>query len=249
MNRLHGKNVLVTGGTSGIGLATAKLFQQEGARVAITGQSQERLDKAVLEIGGEILAIRADVSSLEETNDMIARVKETFGELDVLFANAGVTVPMSVMDVDEEHINRQMGINFSGVFFTVQKALTIMRDYGSIVLTTSCLNQMGMPGMSIYAASKAAVRSLARSLSAELGDRHIRVNALSPGPVDTPIYSKLGMSSGELTQMTQQLESKIPMQRFGNPEEIAKAALFLSSDDSSFVLGEEVVVDGGWSSL
>ncbi|MEL6555855.1 MAG: SDR family oxidoreductase [Cyanobacteria bacterium J06621_11] len=249
MNKLADKTVLVTGGTTGIGLATAKLFRQEGARVAITGLNEERLDKAAFEIGGETVAIRADVSSLGETTQMIAKVKEVLGGLDVVFANAGVTVPMPVVDVDEAHINRQMGINFNGVFFTVQKALTIMRNNGSIILTTSCLNQMGMPGMSIYAASKAAVRSLARSLSAELGDRHIRVNALSPGPIDTPIYSKLGMSPEELSQMAQQLETQIPMSRFGKPDEIAKAALFLASDDSSFVLGEEITVDGGWSNL
>jgi len=249
MNKLAGKTILVTGGTTGIGLATAKLFQQEGARVAITGLNQERLDKAASEIGGETLALRADASILEETTHMVTAIKDALGGLDAVFANAGVTIPMPVANVDEEHIHKQMGINFNGVFFTVQKALPIMRDHGSIILVTSCLNQMGMPGMSIYAASKAAVRSLARSLSAELGDRYIRVNAISPGPVDTPIYSKLGMPTEQLSQMAQQLQSKIPMSRFGQPEEIAKAALFLASDDSSFVLGEEITVDGGWSNL
>ena len=249
MNRLQGKNVLITGGTTGIGLATAKLFQQEGAQVAITGQSKERLDYAVSQLSNGVLAIRADARSLSDITQMIIQVKEKFDGIDVLFANAGITKPMPIANVDEIHIDEQMGINFKGVFFTVQKALSIMRDRGSIILTTSCLNQMGMPGMSIYAASKAAVRSLARTLSAELSDRQIRVNAISPGPIETPIYSKLGMSPEALGQMAAQLQEKVPMHRFGQPEEIAKATLFLASDDSSFVLGEEIVVDGGWAEL
>ncbi|MEM8805135.1 MAG: SDR family oxidoreductase [Cyanobacteria bacterium P01_G01_bin.38] len=248
MNRLQGKTVLITGGTTGIGFVTAKLLQQEGAAVAISGQNPQRLDQASAELG-DVLAVRADSRSLEEISQMVGQVESRFGSLDVLFANAGVTMPMPIMGVDEAHINEQMNINFKGVFFTIQKALPIMRDGGSIVLTTSCLNQMGMPGMSVYAASKAAVRSLARSLSAELGDRNIRVNAISPGPIETPIYSKLGMPAADLEQMASQLTKQIPMHRFGQPEEIAKAVLFLASDESSFVLGEEIVVDGGWSAL
>ena len=249
MNKLTGKTALITGGTTGIGLATAKLFQSEGATVVITGQNLERLENAAAELGEGVLPIRSDVRSVTDISKTIEQIEERLGGLDIVFANAGVTMPTPVMDVDEAHIDEQMSINFKGVFFTVQKALPVMRDRGSIVLTTSCLNQMGMPGMSIYAASKAAVRSLARSLSAELGARHIRVNAISPGPIETPIYSKLGMSSEELSQMASQLKDTIPMHRFGQPEEIAKAALFLASDDASFVLGEEIVVDGGWAGL
>lgn len=249
MNRLQDKTALITGGTTGIGFATAKLFQQEGAKVVITGQNQERLEKAASELGGGVLTVRADARSLSDTVHTIERVKESLGSIDILFANAGVTMPMEVMSVDEAHIDGQMNINFKSTFFTVQQALPVMRDRGSIVLTTSCLNEMGMPGMSIYAASKAAVRSLARTLSAELSDRQIRVNALSPGPIETPIYGKLGMSAEDLQQMKNQLTEKIPMGRFGQPEEIAKAVLFLASDDASFMLGEEIVVDGGWSEL
>ena len=237
MNRLEGKTALITRGASGIGLASAKLFQYEGANVVITGQNEARLEQAAAELGDGTKAIRANVTSLSDTVQMVEQV------------NAGVTMPMPVMNVDDAHIDDQMAINFKGVFFTVQKALPIMRDGGSIILTTSCLNQMGMPGMSIYAASKAAVRSLARSLSAELGDRNIRVNAISPGPIETPIYSKLGMSEEQLGQMASDLQQRIPMSRFGQPEEIAKAALFLASDDSSYMLGEEIVIDGGWSGL
>lgn len=249
MNRLQDKTALITGGTTGIGLATAKLFQQEGAKVVITGQNKERLEKAAFELGSGVLTVRADARSLSDTVHAIERVKESLGSIDILFANAGVTMPMEVMSVDEAHIDEQMNINFKSTFFTVQQALPVMRDRGSIVLTTSCLNEMGMPGMSIYAASKAAVRSLARTLSAELSDRQIRVNALSPGPIETPIYGKLGMSAEDLQQMKNQLTEKIPMGRFGQPEEIAKAVLFLASDDASFMLGEEIVVDGGWSEL
>ncbi|MEO0377840.1 MAG: glucose 1-dehydrogenase [Cyanobacteria bacterium P01_A01_bin.17] len=249
MDRLKDKTALITGGTTGIGLATAKLFQQEGAKVVVTGQSQERLERAADELGSGVLTVRADSRSLSDTVQMIDRVKESVGGLDILFANAGVTIPMPVTDVDADHIDEQMNINFKGIFFAVQKALPIMREGGSVVLTTSCLNEMGMPGMSIYAASKAAVRSLARSLSAELSDRQIRVNAVSPGPVETPIYSKLGMAPDDLREMASQMTQKIPMRRFGQPDEVAKAVLFLASDDSSFVLGEELVVDGGWSEL
>ena len=249
MDRLKNKTALITGGTTGIGLATAKLFRQEGAKVVITGQSRERLEKAADELGDGVLAVQADSRSIADTVQMINRVEESIGGLDILFANAGVTIPMPVKDVDDAHIDEQMGINFKGIFFAVQKALPIMRDGGSVVLTTSCLNDMGMPGMSIYAASKAAVRSLARSLSAELRDRQIRVNAVSPGPVETPIYSKLGMAPDDLQEMANQMIEKIPMRRFGQPDEVAKAVLFLASDEASFVLGEELVVDGGWSEL
>ncbi len=164
-------------------------------------------------------------------------------------ANAGITKPAPVNAVDESHINEQFDINFKGVFFTVQKALPILNNPASIVLNTSCLDEMGMPGMSIYSASKAAVRSLARSFSAELVGQGIRVNAVSPGPIETPIYSKLGMPTEAVQAMAEGLIGKIPMGRFGQADEVAKAVLFLASDDSSFMLGEEIVVDGGWSKV
>lgn len=249
MAKLNGKMALITGGTTGIGFATAKLFQQEGAQVAIVGQDQQRLDKAAKELGSDALAIRADMRSLADIDAMVTKVKDYFGGLDVLFVNAGVTNPASIIEVDEAFLDEQMDINFKGPFFTLQKAIPILHDKSSIVLTTSCLDQMGMPGMSIYSASKAALRSLARTLSAELVGRGIRVNAVSPGPIKTPIYQKLGFSQEQLDQFAIQLTEKIPMHRFGEPEEIAKAVLFLASEDSSFVLGEELVVDGGWAEL
>jgi NAD(P)-dependent dehydrogenase (short-subunit alcohol dehydrogenase family) len=249
MARLDGKTALITGGTTGIGLETAKLFQTEGARIAFTGQNQERLNEAAQKLGSEAYAIRANMQSLADIEAMALQVKEQLGGLDVLFVNAGITKSASLAEVDEAHIDEQMGINFKGAFFTIQKVVPFIRDQGSIVLTTSCLNQMGMPGMSIYAASKAALRSLAQTLSAELTERGIRINAVSPGPIETPAYSKLGLPQEALQQMAGQLVEKVPMRRFGQPEEIARAALFLASEDSSFMLGEELVVDGGWAEL
>ncbi|PSP28625.1 MAG: short-chain dehydrogenase [Cyanobacteria bacterium SW_4_48_29] len=249
MARLDGKTALITGGTTGIGLETAKLFQTEGARIAFTGQNQERLNEAAQKLGSEAYAIRANTQSVADIEAMALQVKEQLGGLDVLFVNAGITKSASLAEVDEAHIDEQMGINFKGAFFTIQKVVPFIRDQGSIVLTTSCLNQMGMPGMSIYAASKAALRSLAQTLSAELTERGIRINAVSPGPIETPLYGKLALPQEALQQMAGQLVEKVPMHRFGQPEEVARAALFLASEDSSFMLGEELVVDGGWAEL
>ncbi len=249
MARLSGKKALITGGTTGIGFAAAKRFLEEGAQVTISGQNQERLQDALSKLGHNAIGVLTDLSLVNNVQTMIDQVKQTFGSLDILVANAGITKPAPVNAVNEAHINEQFDINFKGVFFTVQKALPILNNPASIVLNTSCLDEMGMPGMSIYAASKAAVRSLARSLSAELIGQGIRVNAISPGPIETPIYSKLGMSAEELQAMSNQLIQKIPMGRFGQADEIAKAVLFLASDDSSFMLGEEIVVDGGWSKI
>jgi NAD(P)-dependent dehydrogenase (short-subunit alcohol dehydrogenase family) len=249
MARLAGKKVLITGGTTGIGFATAKRFLEEGAQVAISGQNQERLQEALSKLGNSAIGILADLSLVSNVQNMIDQVKRDFGSLDILVANAGIVKPAPVNAVDESHINEQFDINFKGVFFTVQKALPILNNPASIVLNTSCLDEMGMPGMSIYSASKAAVRSLARSFSAELVGQGIRVNAVSPGPIETPIYSKLGMPAEAVQTMAAGLIGKIPMGRFGQADEVAKAILFLASDDSSFMLGEEIVVDGGWSKV
>jgi NAD(P)-dependent dehydrogenase (short-subunit alcohol dehydrogenase family) len=249
MARLAGKKALITGGTTGIGFATAKRFLEEGAQVAISGQNQERLQEALSKLGNNAIGILADLSLVSNVQNMIDQVKRDFGSLDILVANAGIVKPAPVNAVDESHINEQFDINFKGVFFTVQKALPILNNPASIVLNTSCLDEMGMPGMSIYSASKAAVRSLARSFSAELVGQGIRVNAVSPGPIETPIYSKLGMPAEAVQSMAAGLIGQIPMGRFGQADEVAKAILFLASDDSSFMLGEEIVVDGGWSKV
>ena len=249
MGKLDGKTALITGATSGIGLATAKLFVEEGARVAITGQDKGRLQEAVGDLGEDVLPIRAEMRSLSDIDAMVEEVRESFGTLDVLFVNAGVTWTAPFAEVDEEAFDGQVAINLKGPFFTVQKAASILNEGASVILTTSNLNEMGMPGMSVYSASKAAVRSLARTLAAELVGQEVRVNALAPGPTDTPIYGKLGMPPEALQEMAGQIAGQIPVGRFGKPEEIARAALFLASDDSSFMLGEEVLVDGGWTRL
>ena len=247
--RLSGKSALITGGTTGIGLATAKRFQQEGARVAVTGQNPERLAAAAQELGPDVLTIRADARSVSDTAAVMAQVKEQFGGLDVLFVNAGVAIPAPLDAVDEAHLDDQMAVNFKGTFFTVQKAVPLMESGGSIILNTSWLDEVGTAGLSVLSASKAAVRSLARSLGAELASKGIRVNAVSPGPISTPIYGKMGMPPEQLQQMAGQIQGKVPLGRFGTAEEIVGAVLFLASDESSFMLGSEIVVDGGLSQL
>lgn len=249
MPKLDGKAALITGGTGGIGLATARLFAEEGARVAVTGQDEKRLREAAEELGDGVLPIRAEMRSLDDIDGMVERVRDRLGGLDVLFVNVGVTWTASLEEVDEASFDGQVAINLKGSFFTVQKAVPILNRGASVILTTSTLDQMGMPGMSVYAASKAAVRSLARSLAAELVGRGIRVNAVSPGAIDTPIYGKLGLPPEAVKEMAGRIAGQIPMRRFGQPEEVARAALFLASGDSSFVLGEELVVDGGWTGL
>ena len=249
MARLTGKTALITGGTTGIGLATAKLFLQEGARVAITGQDAGRVAEAGAILGANAIAIRADVSSASEMAAVAARLKKEFGSLDIIFANAGIAKPMPFAEVDEENINSQIGVNLKGVIYTVQKMLPILRNPASIILTSTTLTRQGFAGMSVYSATKAAVRSLARTLSAELVGQGVRVNVISPGPIETPIYGKTGMSAEALQQMAGMVVGKVPLGRFGQSEEVAKAALFLASDDSSYILGEDILVDGGMAMI
>jgi len=249
MGKLEGKVAVITGGNSGIGLATAKEFSGQGARVVITGRDQETLDDAKRSIGGDVLAVRSDTSSLTEIDKLFAEVKEKFGRIDVLFVNAGVGKFAPVEAVTEDFFDSIMDINFKGAYFTVQKALPLLSDNASIVLNASIVANIGMANSSVYAASKAALITLARTLSAELVGRGIRVNVVSPGPVVTPILGRMGMPPDELEETAKNLEAQVPMKRFGRPEEIAKTVLFLASDDSSFLLGTEIVADGGMSQL
>ena len=249
MGKLEGKVAVITGGNSGIGLATAKEFKEQGARVVITGRDQQTLDEAKREIGGDVLAIRSDTSSLTEIDKLFADVKEKFGRIDVLFVNAGVGKFAPVEDVTEELFDSIMDINFKGAYFTIQKALRHLNDNASIILNTSINAHIGMPNSSVYAASKAALITLARTLSAELVGRGIRVNAISPGPITTPIFNRLGLPPEVLEETVKSIREQVPMKRFGRPEEIAKTALFLASADSSFLLGTEIVADGGMSQL
>jgi NAD(P)-dependent dehydrogenase (short-subunit alcohol dehydrogenase family) len=249
MGKLEGKVAVITGGNSGIGLATAKEFKEQGARVVITGRDQQTLDEAKREIGGDVLAVRSDTSSLTEIDELFAAVKEKFGHIDVLFVNAGVGKFAPVEAVTEELFDSIMDINFKGAYFTIQKSLPLLNDNASIVLNASINAYIGMPNSSVYAASKAALITLARTLSAELVGRGIRVNVVSPGPVATPILGRMGMPPEVLEETAKSIQAQVPMKRFGRPEEIAKTVLFLASNDSSFLLGTEIVVDGGMSQL
>jgi NAD(P)-dependent dehydrogenase (short-subunit alcohol dehydrogenase family) len=249
MRRLEGKTALITGGTTGIGRATAELFIQEGARVAITGQNAERVAEAAAALGHGTLGLRADASSASDMADVAKRLQAEFGGLDIVFANAGIAHPRPLGDVDEAHIDQQFNVNVKGVIYTVQKLLPILRKPASIVLTASTVAELGTAGMSVYAATKAAVRSLARTLSAELSPQGVRVNVVSPGPIETPIFGKMGLPQAAVDEWAASIQGKVPMARFGQASEVAKAVLFLASDDSSYMLGENVLVDGGMATV
>ena len=245
MKSLEGKVAVITGGSSGIGLATAKLFQQAGARVAISGRNQQALDAAAKELGNGILTVRADAGKVQDAEALFAAVAGKLGRIDVLFANAGIGKFSPMQAVSEAFYDEIFDINVKGVFFTIQKALPFLNDKASIVLNSSVAGQSGLPNTSVYAASKAAVRSLARSLAAELAGRGIRVNVVSPGPIETPIFGKTGLPQEDLDAFTAHIVSQMPLKRFGQPEEVAQTALFLASDASSYITGVELNVDGG----
>lgn len=247
--KLSNKIVLITGGTSGIGLEAAQLFQEEGAVVTIVGQNPARLQLAASQLGDNVTVLRGDVSKPAELENIIGQIREKSGRIDVLFANAGMGLASSLEAVTEGQIDTQFDVNFKGVFFAVQKASPLLVNGSSVVVTTSFLNEVGTPGLSILSATKAAVRSLVRSLGAELAPRGIRVNAVSPGPIITPFHDKLGLSERQLAEAASAIEEQVPLHRFGEAREIARAALFLASDDSSFMTGSELVVDGGISQL
>ncbi len=249
MGRLTGKTALITGGTTGIGLATAKLFLKEGARVAIIGQDAQRVEAAGKELGEGVLALRADVSSASDMAGVAAKLKSAFGSLDVVFANAGIAQPMPFSDVDAKHIDNQVDVNFKGVIYTVQSVLTMLNNPSSVVLTGTTMVEQGVAGLAVYSATKAAVRSLARTLSTELTPRGVRVNVISPGLIETPIYGKLGLPPEAVQEWASQLMAKVPASRFGQPDEVAKAVLFLASDDSSYMIGENILFDGGMATL
>lgn len=245
MKKLEGKIAVVTGGNSGIGLATAKLLRHEGAKVAISGRDQDTLSSAKKEIGGDTLAIRSDVANAADVDAFFSKIAASLGKIDVLFANAGVAKFAPISDSPESLFDEVFDINVKGVFLTIQKALPHLNDGASIVLNTTFLNEVGTPGTSVYSASKAAVRSLARTAAAELVGRGIRVNAVSPGPIATPIYGRLGLPKEAVDAMAGSILATVPMKRFGQPEEIAKTVLFLASPDASYITGVEINVDGG----
>jgi NAD(P)-dependent dehydrogenase (short-subunit alcohol dehydrogenase family) len=245
MKTLEGKVAVITGGSSGIGLATAKLFRDSGAKVAISGRNQKSLDDAIKELGAGVVAVRSDVSKLSDLDTLFNLVVKKLGRIDVLFANAGIAKFAPVSDVSEDAYDETFDINVKGVFFTIQKAIPHLNDNASIILNSSFVNQAGVPTTSVYGASKAAVRSLARGISSELASRGIRVNVVSPGPIATPIYGKLGLPKEAVDAFAANIESQVPLKRFGQPEEVAQTVLFLACSASSYITGVELNVDGG----
>src|ERR1700758_759272 len=245
MKRFEGKVAVVTGGNSGIGLATAKRLHEEGAKVAIAGRSRKTLDEAVRAIGNGIVAVQADVAKLTDVDKLYAEVSKKLGKIDVLFVNAGVAKFAPLSEMSESLYDEQFDINIKGAYFTIQKALPFLNDGASIILNTSVADSTGNPGTSAYSATKAALRSLARTVAAELVGRGIRVNTVAPGPIVTPILGRTGLPKEAVDEFVSGIVEKVPMKRFGQPEEVAGVVAFLASQDASYITGEEINVDGG----
>jgi NAD(P)-dependent dehydrogenase (short-subunit alcohol dehydrogenase family) len=249
MGKLDGKIAVITGGNSGIGLATAKRFVQEGAYVFITGRTQAKLDEAVKQVGSNVTGVQGDVAKLADLDRLYEQIKKEKGKLDIVFANAGIAKYSALGSIDEQHFDSIFDGNVKGMLFTVQKALPLMPDGGSVILNASVVGSKGLPSNSVYAATKAAARSFARTWTTDLKARRIRVNAISPGPIDTEGLREL-LSSGPAGQdRLNSIKTTVPLGRLGLPDEIAKAAVFLASDDSSFVTGTELFVDGGFAQV
>jgi NAD(P)-dependent dehydrogenase (short-subunit alcohol dehydrogenase family) len=250
MGKLDGKTALVTGANSGIGLATAKEFVAEGAYVFITGRRQPELDAAVKQIGKNVTAVQGDVSKLSDLDRLFATIKEKKGHLDIIFANAGGGAFAPLGAVTEAQFDQEFGVNVKGVLFTVQKALPLLRDGASIIINGSIAGSKGMAAFTVYSATKAAVRSFARTWTTDLKDRKIRVNVISPGPIETPGVDNLAKGNEQQLQaIKSSLAAAVPLGRIGAPSEIAKPAVFLASDDSSFITGAELFVDGGMAQV
>lgn len=243
MGNLSNKVAVVTGGNSGIGYASAKKLKADGAKVVITGRSEEKVTAAAKELG--VKGIVADVSSLTAIDRLVAQVKEAFGQVDILFVNAGIFQPAPVGHISEHMFDHQMGINFKGAVFTVEKFLPILKDGASIINLSSINAYTGMPNTAVYAASKAALNSYTRTASTELAPRKIRINAVNPGPIHTPIFSKAGMPEEQMQGFAEAMQNRIPLKRFGQPEDVANLVAFLASDDASFITGSEYNIDGG----
>lgn len=249
MDRLKGKRALITGGTSGIGLETALQMLKEGARVAVTGKNPETLEAARKQLGSEALIIPSDASDIAAQKSVVETLQKAFGALDVLFVNAGIAELKAIEAWDETAFDRSFAINVKGPFFLIQALLPIFAKPASIILNASVNAHIGMPNTSVYAASKAALLSMVRTLSGELISRGIRVNAVSPGPISTPLYAKLGLPEADLKAVAASIQSQVPAGRFGTPSEIAHAVVFFASDESAFTIGSELLIEGGMSNL
>jgi NAD(P)-dependent dehydrogenase (short-subunit alcohol dehydrogenase family) len=245
MKRLEGKVAVVTGGNSGIGLATAKRFQEEGAKVVISGRSKKTLDEALKTIGNGVVAVQSDVAKLSDVDKLFSEVSRKLGKIDILFVNAGIVKFVPLAETSESAYDEQFDINIKGAYFTIQKALPFLNDGASIILNTSVADSTGTVGTSAYSATKAALRSLARTAAAELVGRGIRVNAIAPGPIVTPIFGRTGLPKEAFDELARGIVDKVPMKRFGQPEEVAAAVAFLASQDASYITGVEINVDGG----
>ena len=243
MINLNGKIAVVTGGNSGIGYASAEKLKAKGAKVIITGRSAERVQEAANKLG--VTGVVADVKDLSAIDSLVSQVKNQFGKVDILFVNAGIFAPAPVGQVSEEMFDHQMGINFKGAVFTIEKFLPILNDGASVINLSSVNAYTGMPNTAVYAASKAAMNSYTRTAATELAPRKIRVNAINPGPIATPIFEKTGMPQEQLNGFAQAMQNRVPLKRFGQPEEVANLVVFLASDASSFMTGGEYVIDGG----
>lgn len=245
MSRLKDKRTLITGGTTGIGLETAKQFLAEGARVVITGNNPETLAHAQAELGSEVLAVRADSADVAAQRRLAQTIQTHYGQVDVAFLNAGISVWLPIEDWTEDMFDRSFDINVKGPYFLIQALLPVFANPASVVLNASINAHVGAARSSVYAATKAALLNMAKTLSSELLGRGIRLNAVSPGPVETPLYDKLGIPDAYRDQVNQDIAATIPFGRFGTPEEVAKAVLYLASDESRWTLGSEIIVDGG----
>lgn len=245
MGKLDGKIALITGGTTGIGLASARLFHREGAKVFVSGRNPETLAAAKKRLPPEVTIIQADSASLEDLDRLVAQLKAQAGRLDVMFVNAGIGEFQSLEEASEAHWDRIMDVNLKGAFFLTQKALPLLGKGASVLYTTSVVNRKGFPGTAAYSASKAGLAGLVRVLAVELAPRGIRVNSLAPGPIETPIHAKLGLAPDALGAFLDDMSQRIPMKRIGTDDEVAGVALFLASKDSAYMTGEEVLVDGG----
>jgi NAD(P)-dependent dehydrogenase (short-subunit alcohol dehydrogenase family) len=249
MARLGGKIAVITGGTTGIGLATAKEYIAEGAKVVITGRTDATLQAAQRELGEGVAVIKSDTSRADDIAKLAEQVHSRFGRIDILFINAGIGRFTPIDQVDEKTFDEQFNINVKGAYFTIQKFLPILNDGGSIILNASIAASTGTLNASVYSATKAAVRSFGRTLAAELAPRRIRVNTISPGPIETPIFGKTGLPQEQIDAFANNILESVALKRFGQPKEIATAAVFLGSNESSFMTGSELIIDGGYAEL